>query len=117
LNSGTIIAVLGIAGVAVVGFFLFTESDPQAVDDFEPTVAPAEEIAVAVGEPTATPIALLFQSIDQQFEFCRELGFAEPPCAGAVRRVCREEGAESESCRQARAGYCTAAGPNAGLCR
>ena len=119
MDSGVIWrATLGALVIAAILAFVLIGFDAQPVDDqgdpVEESVTPrATSTAVLSGPQAPTTIS---ESPGRIEEFCRELQYAEPPCAGVVSGLCAELGAGHPECQQALQSYCAIRLASAAVC-
>ena len=120
MDSGVIWrAALGLLILGAVAGFVLIGFDTEQVDE------EGDEVVDATVTPRATPTAVLTGPLSTEDvsespgrieEFCRELQYAEPPCAGVVSALCDEVGADHPDCQQALESYCTINLASAALC-
>ncbi|HET9199676.1 MAG TPA: hypothetical protein VFO84_01695 [Dehalococcoidia bacterium] len=120
MDSGVVWrAVLGVLIIAAILAFVLVGFDQQQVDEQGDPV----ESQAATPRATLTPVlsgtqlpTTFADSPGRIEEFCRELQYAEPPCAGAVSGLCAELGAGHPECQQALQSYCAISLASAALC-
>jgi hypothetical protein len=120
MDSGVIWrTVLGVFVIAAILAFVLIGFDSQEVDEQGDPVVDEE----VTPRPTSTPAlsesrapTTVAESPGRVEQFCRELQYAEPPCAGVVSKLCAELGAGHPECQEALRSYCAISLASAAVC-